>query len=217
MGREIDLLARYPKSKRDPAARAAEKTVEDIAIARKFGREFFDGDRRHGYGGYTYTPERWRGVVEDILREYGPFTNMLDVGCAKGHLLVEMKQAMPRLDLEGVDISEYAISEAHPAIQGSICVGNAMQLRYQAHSFDLVISINTVHNLGRRDCIKALQEIMRVTRQYAYVTVDSYRTEEERKRMHDWNLTAKTILHTDEWIELFAEAGYTGDYGWFIP
>jgi ubiquinone/menaquinone biosynthesis C-methylase UbiE len=217
MGKEIDLLANYPKAKRDPSARAAEKTAEDIAVARRFGPEFFDGERRYGYGGYTYTRARWRGVVEDILREYGPFSSVLDVGCAKGHMLWELKQAMPRIDVEGVDISEYAVANGQPEIRDSLSVGNATALRYPAHSFDLVISINTVHNLGRRDCIKALQEIMRVTRRDAYVTVDSYRTEDERKRMHDWNLTAKTILHTDEWIELFDEAGYTGDYGWFLP
>lgn len=217
MGREIDLLARYPKSKRDTAARAAEKTPQDVEIARQFGREFFDGERRHGYGGYTYSRDRWRGVVEDIFREYGPFANCLDVGCAKGHMLWEMKQAMPRLELEGVDISSYAISAGQPEIKDCLTVGNATSLRYPPGSFDLVISINTVHNLSRRECIKALQEIMRVTRRDAYVTVDSYRTEEDRKRMHDWNLTARTILHADEWIDLFDEAGYTGDYGFWTP
>lgn len=217
MGKCIDILARYPKSKRDPAARAAEKTPEDVEIARKFGAEFFDGERRHGYGGYTYSRERWRGVIEDILREYGPFSSILDVGCAKGHMLWEIKQAMPRIEVEGVDISEYAIANGQPEIRDCLTTGNATQLRFTPESFDLVISINTVHNLGRRDCIKALQEIMRVTRRDAYVTVDSYRNEEERKRMHDWNLTAKTILHTDEWLDLFDEAGYKGDYGFWVP
>lgn len=217
MRREIDLLARYPKSKRDPAARAAEKTPADVAIARQFGMNFFDGERRHGYGGYTYSRERWRGVIEDILREYGPFGSILDVGCAKGHMLWELKQAMPRVEVEGVDISEYAIESGQPEIKDCLTIGNAAQLRYPTNSFDLVISINTVHNLGRKDCIKALQEIMRVTRRDAYVTVDSYRNEEERKRMHDWNLTAKTILHADEWLDLFEEAGYTGDYGFWVP
>ncbi len=124
---------------------------------------------------------------------------------------------MPKLEVEGVDISDYAITNGQPEIRDCLTVGNALKLRYQPGSFDLVICINTIHNLGRRDCIKALQEIMRVTRRDAYVTVDAYRTEIERQRMIDWNLTAKTILHVDEWRDLFDEAGYTGDYGWFIP
>ena len=35
--------------------------------------------------------------------------------------------------------------------------------------------------------------------------------------MEAWNLTAKTVMHVDEWKSFFAEVGYTGDYYWFIP
>ena len=42
-------------------------------------------------------------------------------------------------------------------------------------------------------------------------------TPEEKERMEAWNLTALTYLHVDEWINLFNEVGYTGDYYWFIP
>ncbi len=213
----LDLLAKYPKSVRDTKARASEKTPEDVEIARQFGRDFFDGERRHGYGGYTYSPDRWVGVVGDIFRAYGPFTSLLDVGCAKGYMLRELKERMPKLELQGVDISEYAVRSGDMVVRDLLRVCNAVSLPYRNKSFDVVISINTVHNLGKKDCIKALKEIERVKKVNAFVSVDAYRTEEERVRMIDWNLTAKTILHVDEWIELFEEAGYTGDYGWWLP
>lgn len=97
MGRELDLLARYPKGTRDPAARAREKTAEDIVTARQFGREFFDGERRHGYGGYSASPGRWRGVVRDIIEVYYPIVSVLDVGCAKGGLLQALKEEIPNI------------------------------------------------------------------------------------------------------------------------
>ena len=85
MGIEIDLLKNYPKTKRDPLARAAEKTEEDRIIARKFGKEFFDGDRKHGYGGFTYNPKYWQSVIKDFKRYWNlnSSSSILDVGCAK--------------------------------------------------------------------------------------------------------------------------------------
>ena len=216
MGRELDLLAKYPRGKRDPAARAREKTPEDVAIARKFGREFFDGERRHGYGGYSASPERWRGVVKDLIDVYYPFTSVLDVGCGKGGMLQALKEEVAGLTLSGCDVSEYAINECPHDLDLAVLDVRDLHKRYADKSFSLVVSINTIHNLDREGCIKALQEIERAGRR-AYVTVDTYRNEEERQRMFDWNLTALTILHVDEWKALFEEAGYTGDHGWWTP
>lgn len=214
MGTELDLLAKYPRGKRDPAARALEKTAEDIAIARSFGREFFDGKRRHGYGGYSAAPERWKGVMDDLQARYGSIPSILDVGCAKGGLLREFKNRHPDLYVAGVDVSEYAVELADKDLHCQ--VADCRELPFGRKVFSLVVSINTIHNLDRTGCIQALQEIERVGER-AYVTVDSFRNDEERSRMFDWNLTAQTILSTDEWKALFAEAGYTGDYGWWVP
>ena len=123
MGLEIDLLAKYPKGKRDHTARARTKTAEDIRIAREFGREFFDGERRHGYGGYSASPERWRGVVADIIDRYYPFTSVLDVGCAKGGMLQALKESIEGLTLAGCDVSEYAIKECPHDLDLRVAVG----------------------------------------------------------------------------------------------
>lgn len=222
-GRELDLLAKYPRGKRDPAARAREKTAEDVAIARQFGREFFDGDRRHGYGGYSASPERWRGVVADMIETYGKPGSVIDIGCGKGGMLRAFKEAIPTVEVCGIDVSGYAIECARKEHRGVIQQSDFMQMdardinfRTPYGRYDLAISINTVHNLARFGCLRALENVERVGRR-AYITVDTYRNDEERQRMQDWNLTALTILHVDEWREFFVEAGYTGDYGWFMP
>lgn len=219
MGREIDLLVNYPKTKRDVTQRGAEKTDEDRAIARQFGKEFFDGDRRTGYGGFAYNPRFWQPVVPTFQARYGLSGNssLLDVGCAKGFMLHDFAELIPGIAVKGIDISAYAIENAIPDMRPHVQTGDARQLPFPDKSFDLVVSINTVHNLERGDLIRALREIERVSRGHSFVTVDAYRTEEEREAMFAWNLTAKTILSVDAWIELFAEAGYTGDYFWFVP
>jgi len=219
MGNEINLMASYPQSKRDLKARADERTEEDRKIARQFDKEFFDGDRRHGYGGFQYHPRYWQPVVP-TLREYYNLTSeskVLDVGCAKGFMIYDFIQLIPGIKVAGIDVSKYAITHAKEEVKGYVQVADARKLPFEDNSFDLAISITTLHNLSREDCKKSLQELERVSRGGKFITVDAYRNDDEKKRMGMWNLTALTYMHVEEWTQFFAEAGYTGDYYWFIP
>jgi len=219
MGQKIDLLVNYPKTKRNVKERGASKTEEDRALARKFGKEFFDGDRKHGYGGYSYHPRFWQPVIPTFQEHFGltAQSSVLDVGCGKGFMLYDMAELIPGITVKGVDISEYAIENVMEDMKPHVQVANAKSLPFEDNSFDVVICINTVHNLERDECGVALKEIERVSRGKSFVTVDAYRNEEEKELMFAWNLTAKTIMHEDEWVAFFAEVGYTGDYYWFIP
>lgn len=219
MGQEIDLLINYPKTKRNVKERGATKTEEDRSIARQFGKDFFDGDRRHGYGGFQYMDRFWTPVVPTFQNQYqlNAGSSILDVGAAKGFMLYDFQRLIPDVTLAGIDISPYAIEHAKEEIKPFLKVANAMSLPYEDNSFDLVISINTVHNLEKDDLAKALQEIERVSRKNSFITVDAYRNDDEKELMNHWNLTAKTIMHVDEWKTFFNDIGYTGDYYWFIP
>jgi SAM-dependent methyltransferase len=219
VGREIDLLANYPKAKRDVNDRGQAKTEDDRRIARKFGREFFDGDRRQGYGGFSYQSRFWQPVVPTLRAHFGlgAGSSVLDVGCAKGFMLHDLAVLIPGIVVKGIDISEYAIANAMEDMREHVQVANASSLPFADKSFDVVISINTVHNLERAGCATALREIERVSRKGAFITVDAYRNEQEKERMYAWNLTGLTIMHVDEWKRFFKEVGYTGDYYWFIP
>ena len=219
IGREVDLLVNYPKSKRNVEDRGQSKTEEDRRIARQFGKEFFDGSRSQGYGGFNYMARFWQPVIPTFQQHFGltAASSVLDVGSGKGFMLHDMAELIPGITVKGIDISEYAVSNSIEDMRPHVQVANARQLPFADDSFDVVISINTIHNLVRDECAMALREIERVARRGAYITVDAYRTEEERVRMMAWNLTAQTIMHVDEWKAFFAEVGYTGDYYWFIP
>ncbi|MEY4126410.1 MAG: hypothetical protein RL737_599 [Bacteroidota bacterium] len=219
MGKEVDLLINYPKTKRNLEERVASKTESDRAIARQFGRDFFDGNRNHGYGGFNYMPRFWQPVIPTFKDYWSLSSNssLLDVGCAKGFMLHDLAELIPGITVKGVDISEYAIENAIDDMKPHVQIANAINLPFENNSFDVVISINTIHNLEREECGKALQEIERVSRGKSFITVDAYRNEKEKERMYAWNLTAKTIMSVDEWVIFFKEIGYSGDYFWFIP
>lgn len=214
---EINLLKKFPSIKRDLTKRVSQKSELEKAIARQFDRDFFDGDRKHGYGGYHYHPKFWQGVVEDLRSKYhlNHKSKVLDVGCAKGFLLYDLVDLIPGIYVQGLDISYYAVSNAQKEIKDSLQVGDARALPYQDNSFDLVLSLNTLHNFEGPELIKAIQEIQRVSKGQSYITVDAYRTEQQKKQLFDWVLTAKSILHVEEWKSIFKQAGYTGDYYWF--
>lgn len=218
MGQEINLLDLYPKSKRPIDDRGRLITDAHRAAARQFGFEYFDGDRLSGYGGYNYHPRFWTDTVRRFRDHYqlDPDARLLDVGCAKGFMLYDFQLLMPHLQMTGVDVSEYALEHARPEVRSCMQLASADSLPFGDNSFDLVISINTIHNLSLDRCRQALREIQRVSNGNAFVTMDAWRNDDERERLLKWNLTALTYMHVDDWKQVFDEVGYTGDYYWFI-
>ena len=213
---EVNLLDRYPRTRRDIASRAAAVPAQR-EVAKRFGREYFDGDRGQGYGGYRYDG-RWVPIAERLRDHYGlgAGQRVLDVGCAKGFLLHDLRQVVPGLRVSGLDVSAYALGQAMDDVRARLVRGSAERLPFRSAAFDLVISINTVHNLGRAACIEALREIERVSRGHRYVQVDSWLNDEQREKFERWQLTAATYSDPDGWRQLFHEAGYEGDYYWTV-
>jgi ubiquinone/menaquinone biosynthesis C-methylase UbiE len=214
---EIDLLRSLPKAKRNIQKRADAKDPTIVAIAKQFGEMYWDGPREYGYGGYRYDG-RWRAVSRDMIAHYGLEAGMrvLDVGCGKGFLVKDLMLECPGLEVFGLDISLYAILNAPPELAGRLHLGSGEKLPFPDKSFDCVVSLNTIHNFPRPRAIKALAEVERVSKGKSYVVVDSYRTPEQKALFEDWVLTAEFHDYPEEWIRVFGEAGYTGDWDWTI-
>jgi SAM-dependent methyltransferase len=213
---EINLLAKYPRANRNLAARRLGQ-AENRLVARQFGREYFDGAREQGYGGYRYDG-RWLPIARDIAAHFKleAGDRVLDIGCAKGFLMRDLMEIVPGLDAWGLEISHYAIENCHPDARGRIVRGTAQMLPFASGSFAAALCINAIHNLGYDACVEAVREIERVAPGRGYIQVDAYRNEEERDIFLDWVLTADTFGNPEMWKGLFQRAGYTGDYYWTI-
>jgi SAM-dependent methyltransferase len=214
--REVNLLDRYPRSRRPIAQREA-SAPREREVAKRFGREYFDGERTQGYGGYRYDG-RWVPIAERFRDYYALESGqrVLDVGCAKGFLMHDLRTVLPELTVYGLDVSMYALENSLADARRWCVRGTADALPYPDNTFDLVISINTIHNLDLEHCKQALREITRVSRRYAYVQVDSWLTDTQRENFERWQLTAQTYFDPDSWRGLFNQVGYTGDYYWTI-
>jgi ubiquinone/menaquinone biosynthesis C-methylase UbiE len=203
----------HKRTERDYAGRMADRKVECMDMAREFGEQYWDGERRFGYGGYRYDG-RWKVVAEKLLETYKipPGGRVLDIGCGKGFLLYELQQLRPDIDVIGIDISGYAIDNAKEEIRHTLFVHDAATpLPFETDEFDLVISLTTLHNLPISKLAIALKEMDRVAKQ-KYLVVESYRSTTELFNLQCWALTCEAFFRPEDWVWIFDKFGYQGDY-----
>ena len=204
----------HTKTKRNYIQRMVNNKIECMRVAKKYGKDYWDGNRKFGYGGYKYIPGRWRPVAKALIKNYklGRKSKILDAGCGKGFLLYEMKLLEPELEIMGFDISAYATKKAPKEIRSNIFRHDiSNKFPFKKNQFDLVISSGTLHNLSIFDVKKALKEIKRVGKS-AYIMVESYRNLRELFNLQCWALTCEIFLKKSDWIKLFKEINYFGDY-----
>lgn len=215
----IDFITQVHKStKRDYLGRVNDLEIPKWKAAeatKDFGYTYFDEpDRRYNYGGYYYQPGRWDNVINKMKDHYGikPGDRILDVGCAKGFMLHDFTKLIPGVEVSGIDISQYAKDNAKEEVKDNIVVGNAKKLPFEDDSFDLVISLNTLHNMPCYEMLSALKEIERVGKKHKYIVVESWRNEEEKVNLLYWQVTCRCFFAVDEWDWWFQQANYTGDH-----
>ncbi len=214
MGKLLNIInPLHKKTTRDYIGRMQDEKVACMKIARKYGKDYWDGDRRYGYGGYKYDG-RWSEVAKKLIDTYrlSAYAKILDVGCGKAYLLYELKKLLPNATITGFDISEHGINDAKSEIKENLFIHRAQDsYPFKDKEFDLVISITTLHNLKIQDLKNALNEIERVGKN-KYVAVESYKNEEELFNLQCWALTCEAFFSPDEWTWLYTHFGYTGDY-----
>ncbi|WP_413295624.1 class I SAM-dependent methyltransferase [Synechococcus sp. MIT S9452] len=220
--KEIDFMSALHKStSRDYLARVNDidyPKARAAKLAKQFGYEYWDGDRRICYGGYKYISGRWEKVARAIADYYPlpPQPRILDIGCGKGFFLYDLLKVIPDAQVQGVDISEYAIRNSKAEIRDYLQVGNAKKLPWPDNTFDLVVSITTLHNLYAQDLDLALREMERVGKKHKYLCVESYRNEEEKANLLYWQVTCEAFNTPDEWRWWFEQTNYSGDYSFIF-
>lgn len=215
MGRLLDIVTPlHTMTRRDYVARMMDEKVTCMTRAREYEFDYWDGDRRFGYGGYRYIEGRWTPAAKALIETYGlsDGASILDVGCGKAFLLYELKKLLPNSRIAGFDISRHGLDSAKAEVRPQLFRHRAQEpYPFGDGEFDLVISLGALHNLRIYELETALGEIERVGRN-KYVMVEAYRDEQELFNLQCWALTCEAFFHTSEWVWLYQRFGYTGDY-----
>jgi protein-L-isoaspartate(D-aspartate) O-methyltransferase len=212
------VLNLHQTTQRDYVARVtAYDKAECSEVAIQYGKDYWDGERQYGYGGYSYDG-RWNPIAQAMVDHYEikPGDKILDVGCGKGYLLYEFTQCVPGVEVQGLDISSYAIENSKEEIKPFLKEGNAISLPFEDNSFDFVVSLGTLHNLYNYELRQALQELERVGKIKKHFMVESYRNESEKANLLYWQLTCRSFYMPKEWEWVMDQSGYTGDYSYIV-
>lgn len=204
----------HKKTSRNYLERMNNDKIKCMIISKKYGFDYWDGDRKFGYGGYKYIKGYHSDLARKLVKDYSlnDQSKILDIGCGKGFLLYEIKKIIKNAQIYGLDISKYAKNNAKIEIKKNIKTWDInKKLNFNTKSFDLVISINTLHNLKLKNLNQCLQEIERIGKS-KFICVESYRNEKEQFNLQCWALTAETLIDVDSWKWLFKNSRYTGDY-----
>ena len=195
-------------------SRMNDNKISCMKEAKKYGKNYWDGKRRFGYGGYKYIPGRWKNTAQKIIKNYNlkEGSKILDVGCGKGFLLYEMLKIQPKLKIYGFDISSYALKKVIKINNLRVFKSKAeKKYPFRSNYFDLVISLATLHNLEIPELTKAIKEINRVGKK-KYIMVESYRNERELFNLQCWALTCESFFSDREWNWIFKNLKYKGDF-----
>jgi SAM-dependent methyltransferase len=203
----------YPHAQVERIVPKGFRTIHNRMIGFELGKEYYDGARENGYGGFRYDG-RWKQIMPSLIKRYGltAASGVLDVGCKKGFFLHDLKETLPGITVQGVENHRYPLETAMESVRANLILSPYERLPFVDHVFDFVMAFASIYMLSLRDVMEALREIQRVGKGKSYVTVGAYRTREERELFHDWTLLGTTVLHTDEWLDVFRECGYSGDY-----
>ena len=210
MGKHFDI-GYYKEPVKARAKAAKKRSVINKMHAWELGKEYYDGSRLNGYGGFKYDG-RWLNMLPKAITKYklNNTSKVLDLGCKKGFLLKDLNILLPGIKSYGIENHPYALKKAVKC-NSKLIQSEYYNIPFKDKYFDFVIAFTSLYMQNLGDVIKSLKEIERVSKN-SYVVLASGENDEERNKFYKWTLIGTTILLQSEWKTLFKEIKFTGDY-----
>ena len=198
--------------KKDLVNRVVKRKLKNKYIAWKLSKEYYDGDRNNGYGGFKYDG-RWLKLLPRFIKKYKLNNNskILDLGCKKGFIMKDFKILLPKAKIYGIEDHLYPIKKAEKEVKSKIIFSKYYNIPFKKNYFDLVIGFSSIYKYNFEDVVKTINEINRVSKN-SFLTVASYTNKKDRELFDKWTLLGTTVLQKKEWQELFKILNYKGDY-----
>ena len=214
--KKISLFENYSKNINQRLLyRNARELISNKYIASLKGKDFYDGHRDQGMGGYKYD-KRWSNVAFKLVEFFKLDNNskILLVNAAKGYLLYELKKILPKAEIYGLEESKYAISKSKKEIKKYMMFHEGYKISFKNNYFDFIFAPGYIYEFSLKDIIKSLQELKRVSlnKKNIYITLGSYFNMSSFNKMKHWSLLGTTILKENEWEYILKKLNYKGYY-----
>ncbi len=205
---------KHKKIKRNYLERMNNNKIMCMKKSKKYGFDYWDGNRKFGYGGYKYIEGYQEHLARKLIKEYklNQKSKILDIGSGKGFLAYELQKILKNKNILCCDISRYAIKNSKKELYNKVFYHDIRRkFKYKNNHFDLVLSINVLHNLKLESLEKSLKEINRLSKN-KFICVESYKNNKQQFNLQCWALTAETIIDTESWKWIFKKSSYSGDF-----
>jgi hypothetical protein len=188
-----------------------QREIKEKLIAVKRDKNFFDGERKYGYGGFVYDG-RNKTVAENLVSNYrlGDNSKVLQVQCEKGFLLYELQKINSSFYLIGTETSEYAIKNKFQYLNCPILNLQDHNLPFSKHYFDLIVVIGYAYTLSLQNFVQFIHQCNNLSRN-VFLTLATYDTPSDYFVLRKWSLLGNLIFLKQEWLELLDELNFNGE------
>jgi SAM-dependent methyltransferase len=156
-----------------------------------------------GYENYRWMPTRSIPEAMSII-DAVDFNSCLDFGCAKGYLVHALR--LLGKNATGVDISEYAIANCHPAVKNNVF--HLTQPLYELTTrYDLVIAKDVLEHVPEADIPETLRQLRFVAEQALFVIPLG---DDNLFRIREYEIDKTHVTRKDEewWLGQVRNAGF---------
>jgi ubiquinone/menaquinone biosynthesis C-methylase UbiE len=208
----FDINSRKPSQRRSIINQSAYKVSTNY---NKFGYDYFDNKKLGlGYGGYVYDG-RFKHSAKKIINHYKLKKNskILEIGCAKGFIIKEFFDL--GMKVYGLDFSKYAINESLSEIKDRLIYWDITRgTTFPNNYFDFIYCKETIPHINIKKIPKMIEEIHRIVKKKTNIFIEIQTSSNKKglSKIKLWDPTHKTLLLKKEWIKLFKNNDYEGDF-----
>jgi len=178
----------------------------DVQSGSLFGEDYFERGRETGINEYSeYSGESFTGIHAEIIAAAFAPSTCLEIGCAKGEFVAEMRRR--GVLAVGSDVSQYSVAQGPADLRGRALVASRISaIPFAADTFDLVVAIEVLEHVAPGDVEEALRELWRVSRNFVFVTVQNTTAAAPEHFFSD--VTHATMKPLAWWQARFRAAGF---------
>jgi ubiquinone/menaquinone biosynthesis C-methylase UbiE len=194
------------------------RSIINKIIAWERGKEYYDGKRINGYGGFKYDG-RWKKILPKLIKRYNlkKGSKVLDLGCKKGFLLKDLKDLVPGIKIYGIEDHNYPLKNSMKDIRKYLHKSDYFDLPYKNNLFDAVFAFHCIYRANFGDTLNTIKEIKRVTKKNSYITLGAYHDKKGKELYDQWGILSTTHLNVKDWKKILKYLKYKGDYSFTTP